>query len=221
MGRNHSRLPLIIWQNLNIIKAHCIFSQTADNCTNIFWSQTKRLRRSKTRCQTAVDGICINRQIQRIITDQLRNLIKDCTNTALVVVGGGISEKQQAIIDSTPHYYYLGEKYGKDVDEIYQIGDVFSTPGHIGLALNQAMFWGIPVVVLNRIHAPEIIYLKNGENGFIVDSEAELKAKILEICNDTELHGRMSTAARHTYETEMQIENMFQGFIDAIRFVGK
>lgn len=153
--------------------------------------------------------------------DILLEQFKDCTDTALVVVGGGISEQQQAIIDSNPHYYYLGEKYGKDVDEIYQIGDVFSTPGHIGLALNQAMFWGIPVVVLNRIHAPEIIYLKNGENGFIVDSEAELKAKILDICESRELHDRLSAAARHTYETEMQIENMFQGFIDAIRFVGK
>lgn len=153
--------------------------------------------------------------------DILLEQFKDSTDTALVVVGGGISEQQQAIINSNPHYYYLGEKYGKDVDEIYQIGDVFSTPGHIGLALNQAMFWGIPVVVLNRIHAPEIIYLKNGENGFIVDSEAELKAKILDICENRELHDRLSAAARHTYETEMQIENMFQGFIDAIRFVGK
>jgi glycosyltransferase involved in cell wall biosynthesis len=83
------------------------------------------------------------------------------------------------------------------------------------------MYWGMPVVVLNRIHAPEIIYLKQGENGFIVNSEDELKSKILEICNNEDLHSRMSAAARHTYETEMQIENMFQGFIDAIRFVGK
>ena len=153
--------------------------------------------------------------------DILLEQFKDRPEIALVVVGGGISEQQQAIIDSNPHYYYLGEKYGKDVDEIYQIGDVFSTPGHIGLALNQAMFWGIPVVVLNRIHAPEIIYLKQGENGFIVDSEAELKTKICEICENRELHDRLSAAARHTYETEMQIENMFQGFIDAIHFVGK
>ena len=153
--------------------------------------------------------------------DILLEQFKNRPEIALVVVGGGISEQQQAIIDSNPHYYYLGEKYGKEVDEIYQIGDVFSTPGHIGLALNQAMFWGIPVVVLNRIHAPEIIYLKQGENGFIVDSEAELKTKICEICENRELHDRLSAAARHTYETEMQIENMFQGFIDAIHFVGK
>jgi len=153
--------------------------------------------------------------------DILLEQFKDVPEIALVVVGGGISEQQQSLIDSIPHYYYLGEKYGKDVDEIYQIGDVFSTPGHIGLALNQAMFWGIPVVVLNRIHAPEIIYLKQGENGFIVDSETELKSKILEICHNEDLQKRLSQAARHTYETEMQIENMFQGFIDAIHFVGK
>ena len=151
--------------------------------------------------------------------DILLQQFKDCKDIALVIVGGGINEQQQNIIDSTPHYYYLGEKYGNDVDEIYQMGDVFSTPGHIGLALNQAMFWGKPVVVLNKIHAPEIIYLKQGENGFIVESEAELKSKILEICNDDDLRNRLSASARRTYETEMQIENMFQGFIDAIHFV--
>ena len=151
--------------------------------------------------------------------DILLQQFKDCKDIALVIVGGGINEQQQSIIDSTPHYYYLGEKYGNDVDEIYQMGDVFSTPGHIGLALNQAMFWGKPVVVLNKIHAPEIIYLKQGENGFIVESEAELKSKILEICNDDDLRNRLSASARRTYETEMQIENMFQGFIDAIHFV--
>ena len=153
--------------------------------------------------------------------DILLEQFKDSPQTALVIVGGGINEQQQSLIDSTPQYYYLGEKYGKEVDEIYQIGDVFSTPGHIGLALNQAMFWGIPVVVLNRIHAPEIIYLKQGENGFIVNSATELKSKILEICNNEKLRERMSAAARRTYETEMQIENMFQGFIEAIHFVGK
>jgi glycosyltransferase involved in cell wall biosynthesis len=153
--------------------------------------------------------------------DILLKLFRGCPEIGLVVVGGGIDDQQKAIIESVPNFYYLGEKYGNDVDEIYQIGDVFSTPGHIGLALNQAMYWGMPVVVLNRIHAPEIIYLKQGENGYIVNSEDELKSKILEICNNEDLHSRMSAAARHTYETEMQIGNMFQGFIDAIRFVGK
>lgn len=153
--------------------------------------------------------------------DILLNNFKGFDDIALVVVGGGINEQQQATIDSTPNYYYLGEKYGSEVDEIYQMGDVFSTPGHIGLALNQAMFWGKPVVVLNRIHAPEIIYLKDGENGYIVDSEDQMKEKILELCRNDSLYANVSQSARATFEKEMQIENMFQGFIDAIHFVGK
>ncbi|MCQ2089683.1 MAG: glycosyltransferase family 4 protein [Fibrobacter sp.] len=153
--------------------------------------------------------------------DILLNNFKGNEDIALVIVGGGINEQQQATIDSTPNYYYLGEKYGSEVDEIYQMGDVFSTPGHIGLALNQAMYWGKPVVVLNRIHAPEIVYLKNGENGFIANTEEELKTKILNLCTNENALAKASQAARKTYEDEMQIGNMFQGFVDAIHFVGK
>lgn len=153
--------------------------------------------------------------------DILLDLFKDVPGIALVIVGGGISEAQRSVVDSQTNYYYLGEKYGKDVDEIYQMGDVFSTPGHIGLALNQAMFWGKPVVVLDRIHAPEIMYLKNGINGFIVNSNEQLKAKILELCQDEELLKKMSDAARKTYETEMQLSDMFHGFWEAICYVKK
>lgn len=151
--------------------------------------------------------------------DVLLRLFKDTPNIGLVVVGGGISEEQQTIIDRMPNYYYLGEKYGHDVDEIYQMGDVFSTPGHIGLALNQAMYWGKPVVVLNRIHAPEICYLHQGENGYVVDSEQELKFTILHLCSNDGLLKRLSSGARFTYEHEMPIENMFKGFMEAINYI--
>lgn len=151
--------------------------------------------------------------------DILLRLFKDTPDIGLVVVGGGINEEQQEIIDSTSNYYYLGEKYGNDVDEIYQMGDVFSTPGHIGLALNQAMFWGKPVVLLNRRHAPEIVYLHQGYNGFIVDTEEELKQKIEELCRNEELYQRISSQARSTYEREMPIKEMFLGFEQAIEYV--
>lgn len=153
--------------------------------------------------------------------DILLRLFKDTPEIGLVVVGGGINEEQQKCIYETPNYYYLGEKYGNEVDEIYQMGDVFSTPGHIGLALNQAMYWGKPVVVLNRIHAPEIIYLHQNENGAIVESEQDVKSKIVELCTNEEMYARYSKACIDTYKNEMQIVNMFEGFIKAIEFVQK
>jgi glycosyltransferase involved in cell wall biosynthesis len=99
------------------------------------------------------------------------------------------------------------------------MGDIFSTPGHIGLALVQAMYWSKPVVVLNRTHAPEIIYLHQGENGFIVNTPMELKQTVLQLCHDKSLYERFSENARKTYEDEMQISVMFKGFMEAIRFV--
>lgn len=153
--------------------------------------------------------------------DILLDNFKDVKDLALVVVGGGISAEQRKIIDSTAHYYYLGERYDKEVDEIYNMGDIFSTPGHIGLAVNQSMFFGKPIVVLNRKHAPEITYLHNGENGYMVDTEEELKTKVLELCSDETLYTNMSQNARKTYETEMQIEVMFEGFSNAVNYVTK
>ncbi len=151
--------------------------------------------------------------------DILLSLFPNEVGVALVVVGEGASAQQKALMKKTDNFYYLGEKYGNDVNEIYQIGDVFSTPGHIGLALNQAMFWGLPVVVLDRIHAPEIINLKNGFNGWIVGSEHELKEKIIDLLRDEELLAKMSAHARKTFESEMQISDMFRGFKEAVQFV--
>lgn len=161
--------------------------------------------------------------ISRILPyKELDILLRNFTDTkdiALVVVGSGISAEQRATIDATPNYYYLGEKYGDAVDEIYSIGDIFSTPGHIGLALNQAMYWGLPVLVLDRKHAPEIYYMESGTNGFVLPDEAALKAKAVELCSDDKLLATISAAARKTYESRMAIANMFDGFDCAIKYV--
>lgn len=150
--------------------------------------------------------------------DILLRLFDDTKDIALVIVGGGINDEQKIIIDNHSNYYYLGEKYGNDVDEIYQMGDVFSTPGHIGLALNQALYWGKPVVVLDRKHAPEITYLHHGYNGFIVKDEDELKEKIITLCSCEQELNKMSDQARDTYEKELNINRMFDGFWDAVNY---
>lgn len=150
--------------------------------------------------------------------DILLDIFKEVRRVGLVIVGCGINPQQMNIIDANPNYYYLGEKYGKEVDEIYNMGDIFSTPGHIGLALCQSMFWGKPVIVLNTIHAPEIYYLKPGYNGYVVDSKEELKEKMLLLCENEKLLNSMSENARNTFK-DMSIDRMFQGFIDAIEYV--
>ena len=185
----------------------------------------KRMRdKSSIKVQYGIKERFVLLYISRILPykglDILLQQFANAKDLALVIVGGGISDEQRAMIKATQNFYYLGEKYGEDVDEVYSIGDMFSTPGHIGLALNQAFYWGLPVLVLDRTHAPEIHYMKNGVNGYVVNDEKALKEKVLELCDNTKLLEEVSKNARKTYETMMSLDNMFDGFLKAVQHVG-
>lgn len=150
--------------------------------------------------------------------DLLLDEFADEQDVAIVIVGPGISEQQMKVVNNVSHYYYLGEKYGDEVDEIYSMGDVYSTPGHIGLALIQAFFWGKPVVVLNVRHAPEIYYMKDGKNGFLVDDAQMLKEKVLYLLRNKDAYSKFSINAVKTVEGEANIARMFEGFQKAISY---
>ncbi len=140
---------------------------------------------------------------------------------AVVIVGPGMSDELQKRVDAFDNVYYLGEKYGDEVDAIYKMGDVFSTPGHIGLAVNQALFWGLPIVLLKGRHAPEIYYMKDGKTGYLVDNEEEYKDKVLTLLRDDQLLEQMSKVCLDVYDNEVNIDRMYDGFIEAIRYCKK
>lgn len=151
--------------------------------------------------------------------DLLMELFVDTKDVAVVFVGPGLSQEQQKTIDSHSNLYYLGERYGKEVNEIYKMGDVFSTPGSIGLAVNEALFWGLPVVILkNGIHGPETYYLKDGITGYFAKDENDLKNCIMELFNNREKLKKMSENCLEVYNKEVSIEKMYQGFIDAVKY---
>ena len=152
--------------------------------------------------------------------DLLINLFRGNEEIAVVIVGPGMPDSLIKMVDKYGNLYYLGEKYGADVDAVYKAADIFSTPGHIGLAINQALFWGLPVVLLNAVHAPEIYYMKEGETGYIVDTEEKLKERILELAENDELRKHMSDQCRSVYEKEVSIDRMFEGFLQAVDHVG-
>ena len=68
------------------------------------------------------------------------------------------------------------------------MADVCAIPGHVGLGLNQAFLFGLPVVTLEGSQPPEIGYLRHGENGFI-DGEGDvetLRRRIFHLLEDDE-----------------------------------
>lgn len=160
----------------------------------------------------------ISRMMPYKKVDLLMESFKDLDDIAVVMVGPGFSNEQQEFCNAHTNLYYLGEKYGSDVNEIYKMGDVFSTPGHIGLAMNEALFWGIPVILLDVRHAPEIYYMKNGITGYLAKDEVDFKKYMIELLHDEKKLREMSRACLEVYEKEVSINRMYKGFIDAVHF---
>ena len=163
----------------------------------------------------------ISRMLPYKKPDLVMDCFKDIDNVAVVLVGPGFTQEQQAFCDAHKNLYYLGEKYGEDVNAIYKMGDVFSTPGHIGLAVNEAMFWGLPIVVLQGKHAPEVYYIKDGVTGYFAKDENDYKTYVLDLLKDDAKREKMSKATTENYRKEVSIDRMYQGFIDAVKYCEK
>jgi glycosyltransferase involved in cell wall biosynthesis len=101
------------------------------------------------------------------------------------------------------------------------MADVCVIPGHVGLGLNQAFFWGLPVVTEEGDHPPEIIYLKPGRNGFVVPRNdiSSLRAQLLYLLDNDQLRSEISKNARADILRDASIEGMFAGFKSCVDFL--
>jgi len=147
----------------------------------------------------------------------------DRSDVGLVLVGRGLSEDRKGRLNPK-NTLYLGSIHdpgNMKISKLFKAADVFAIPGHVGLSLNQAFYWGLPVVTEAGCHPPEVHYLKHGRNGFMVpeDDLAELKAKMLLLLDDENLRKEFSRHAREDILREASIENMFINFHRAVQFV--
>lgn len=150
--------------------------------------------------------------------DLLADLFAYQRDVAVVFMGSGMTAELKEKIDAADNLYYLGQKYGDEGNEVFAMGDVFSTPGNIGLSICDALFWNLPICILKGNHAPEIYYMKDGKTGFFAKDEASFKERVLDLLDDQEELARMRRECQMEYEAEVSIDRMYQGFIDAIRF---
>ena len=158
---------------------------------------------------------------EKRLDDLLAAAPKLADNTGVVVVGGGLSEEQRQTIDASDKLIYLGEIYDAvDINQIYKLADVFSIPGKVGLGLNHAFYWGLPVVTEDVLHSPEIVYLRAGENGYIVpEGDVDSLARRLnELVGSDEVYRQFSDAAKREIQTNSHIDVMCDGFLAALNY---
>ena len=101
-------------------------------------------------------------------------------------------------------------------------------PENVGLSLNHAMAFGCPVLSCKEKpqgpkHGPEIAYLRDGVNGFLVDDgDAKEIAKVVsDYFSHEKLQSELYAGALHTIYNEVTIKKMVDGFCEALTFVGK
>jgi glycosyltransferase involved in cell wall biosynthesis len=164
-----------------------------------------------------------NRKKVDHLIDIFRTL--DRSDVGLVIVGSGLSDElhQRMNPANTRYFGEVHDPGNVQISRIFKMADICSIPGHVGLGLNQAFYWGLPMVTEAGKQPPEIDYLRDGENGFIVpenDVEA-LRTRILQLVTDeTELR-RLSANARRDILGNASIEGMFQGFLNCVDFISR
>jgi glycosyltransferase involved in cell wall biosynthesis len=139
----------------------------------------------------------------------------------LLVVGEGPARQAfEAHARSVyPRAEFLGEKRGADLDPVYQEADVFVLPGTGGLAVQQAMTHGLPVIVAEGDGTQDD--LVRPENGWQVQpgNKTALIEALTAGLTDVSRLRRMGKASYAIVEKEINLNEMVNSFIQAINTV--
>jgi len=137
-----------------------------------------------------------------------------------VIVGDRMDYDLDSLIKKD-NIRYLGEIFDPgnvQISKLFKMSDLFVIPGDVGLGMNQAFYWGLPVVTEDGLQPPEIHYLQTGRSGFIVRENdlAALKEKTLLLLKDDILRTQFSRNAWEDIRRDASVETMFQGFLQCV-----
>ena len=136
----------------------------------------------------------------------------------LAVIGDGPSAGivEQAA-SSRPWLHWVGARTGREKAEWFAVADVVINPGAVGLHILDSFCSGAPMITTrDSKHGPELAYLHSGENGLIVDGDAEAyAAAVIALLRDAPRLDALKRAAL-TDARRYTLENMVNRFADGI-----
>jgi glycosyltransferase involved in cell wall biosynthesis len=117
--------------------------------------------------------------------------------------------------------YKLGPIYGDQKFDLLSASDIYCLPGAVGLSIIDAFHCGLPFVTEEGDESAEIMYLKNGVNGFVVQRGdiQDMAAKLILLMDDNELRSNFSIEAKREIAENGNIENLCEGFRKALSYV--
>jgi glycosyltransferase involved in cell wall biosynthesis len=165
--------------------------------------------------------ICMGRMQKRKRLDTLVKALNlmNRPDIGLILVG----PDTEGILDEIKgtNIYKLGPIYGHKKFDLLSASDIYCLPGAVGLSIIDAFHCGLPFVTEEGDESAEIMYLKHGVNGFIVErgNIQDMAAKLTILIDNDELRNTFSVAAKSEIAENGSLENMCTGFRDALYYV--
>ncbi len=135
----------------------------------------------------------------------------------LVIIGDGPARSMLEGLASQiyPNTVFTGALFGDDLDTYFRNADLFVLPGTGGLAVQQAMAWGLPVVVAEGDGTQDD--LVRPENGWrIIPGDLhDLQRVLVQALKDPETLRKMGSVSYQIVDREVNLEAMAQVFIRA------
>lgn len=141
----------------------------------------------------------------------------------LIIIGEGNERERLLNIVENKNIKNKVRFVGKVIDteilkDFYKEAIVSVSFGQAGLSVLQSLGYGVPFMTKeNAISGGEKTNIINRENGiFCQDSQESLEYCLTEICNNIDFAKKLGEKAYFHYSEYCTIQNMNQGFLDAI-----
>jgi glycosyltransferase involved in cell wall biosynthesis len=158
---------------------------------------------------------------------RIDNLLRACTSLPkeiqprLIVVGDGPARGffQALALQIYPQAEFVGAKSGAELNAYFTISDLFVLPGTGGLAVQEAMSHGLPVIIAQGDGTQDM--LVSPQNGWLVppDDLDALTQALQEALSDPEKLRRMGAESYRIVVEEVNLEKMISAFMQAVSMV--
>ena len=155
-----------------------------------------------------------------------RQVVIWVVNHSLLSAGGEQEEKLRRYTQryQIENVFILGFKNYSEAAKCYSIADVFVLPSlgeSFGLAVNEAMCFGLPVIVTDKVSSAYDLVIP-GESGYIIPSNnIESLAQTLEgLLSDDKKLKRMGARSKELISS-WNYQRDVSGIIDALDFIYK
>lgn len=213
----YNYLTLLDFQK-NGIKDTYVANNTFDVGT-----RTKCFNNSKKDYILFVGSLDLRKQNDVLIKAYEKIINKVPKDINLVFVGSGKESENLKILSSKlkldKRIKFIGRiENSEELKTYYKRAIVCVSFGQAGLTVLQSLGYGVPFLTKkNSISGGEKFNIKDNYNGILCDNNLEsLSKKLMKMCLDLNFSRKLGENAFNYYTKYCTIENMAQGFVDAI-----